>query len=222
MKTFIGVAISNELYNIKFPNRDASFLRNGFALSQIDGEGVRAMERQQEMASKEAYAEHLLKQVAKHTGANFHDLRNDAHQELRTERIENALHFDISQGDDDVGMTQTISSGVQAEAQTTSSGVQAEAQTSSPGVQANVRPKTTSSGTQSSTRVEESETKTKRIKTKERGSQATEYRSEEIEQLRHASELEKQTLIEQHTQNVERTRQQVMAEADTSHHRKTE
>ena len=127
---------------------------------------------------------------------------------MRTERVENALHFDISQGDDDVGMTQT-----------TSSGVQAEAQTSSSGVQANVKPKTTSSGTQSSTRMEESETQTRRVKTKERGSQATEDRSEEIEQLRRASELKKQALIEQHTQNVERIRQQVMAEAETSHHR---
>ena len=131
------------------------------------------MERQQEMASKEAYKEHILNQVAKNAGANFH-VRNDAHQELRTERVENALHFDISQGDDDVGMTQTTSSGVQA----------------------NVRPKNTSSGTQSTTRMEESETQTRKIKTKERGSQATEDRSEEIEQLRHASELEKQALID--------------------------
>ena len=94
--------------------------------------------------------------MLKQNGANFHDLRNDAHQELRTERVENALHFHISQDDDDVGMTQTTPSGVQAEAQTSSSGVQAEAQTSSSGVQVNVRPTTTSSGTQSSTRVEES------------------------------------------------------------------
>ena len=196
----IGVAVSDKLYNINFPNRIASFLRNGFILSQVDGEGMRAMEMQQEMSSKEAYKEHIFKQMAKNTGANSHDLRNDARQELRTERVENALHFDISQGDDDVGMTQTTSSGVQA----------------------NVRPKNTSSGTQSTTRMEESETQTRRIKTKERGSQATEDRSEEKEQLRHASELEKQALIEQHTQNVERIRQQVMAEAETSHHRKKE
>ena len=167
----IGVAVSDKLYNTKFPNRHASFLRNGFILSQLDGEGMRAMERQQEIASKEAFEKSLSKQIAKNTSANFHDSRHDAHQELRTERVENALHFDISQGDDDVGMTQT-----------TSSGVQAEAQTSSSGVQANMRPKTTSSGTQSTTRMEESETQTRRIKTKERGSQATEDRSDEIEQ----------------------------------------
>ena len=38
-----------------------SFLRNGFVLSQLDGEGMRAMERQQEQASKESYNEHVLK-----------------------------------------------------------------------------------------------------------------------------------------------------------------
>ena len=73
---------------------------------------------------------------------------------MRTERIENALHFDISPGNDDVGMTQTTSSGVQAEAQTSPSGVQAEAQTTSSGVQVNARPKTTPPGTQSTNRVE--------------------------------------------------------------------
>ena len=50
----IGVAVSDKLYNIKFPNRDATFLRNGFVLSQLDGEGMRQMQIQQEQASKEA------------------------------------------------------------------------------------------------------------------------------------------------------------------------
>ena len=40
----IGVAASDGLGNIRFPNRDASFLRNGFVLSQLDGEGMRQME----------------------------------------------------------------------------------------------------------------------------------------------------------------------------------
>ena len=57
----IGVAASDGLENIRFPNRDASFLRNGFVLSQLDGEGMRQMEKQQEMVSKESYKEHLLK-----------------------------------------------------------------------------------------------------------------------------------------------------------------
>ena len=66
-------------------------------------------------------------------------------------------------------MTQTISSGVQAEAQTSSSGVQAEAQTSSSGVQVNVVPTTTSSGAQSSTtRMEESETQTRYVRQKKK------------------------------------------------------
>ena len=42
----IGVAVSDKLYNIKFPNRDATFLRNGFVLSQLDGEGMRQMQIQ--------------------------------------------------------------------------------------------------------------------------------------------------------------------------------
>ena len=48
----IGVAVSDQLYNIKFPNRDATFLRNGVVLSQLDGEGMRQMQIQQEQASK--------------------------------------------------------------------------------------------------------------------------------------------------------------------------
>ena len=86
----INVAVSDKLYNIKIPNRDATFLRNGFVLSQLDGEGMRQMERQQEIASKESYKEHLSKQIATNTGANIHDLRNYSHQELRTDRVNQA------------------------------------------------------------------------------------------------------------------------------------
>ena len=57
----INVTVSDELYYTEFPNRDASFLRNGFILSQLDGEGMRAMERQQEIASKQAFKESSLK-----------------------------------------------------------------------------------------------------------------------------------------------------------------
>ena len=135
----ITVAVSDKISNAKFPNRDSSFLRNGYVMSQLDGEGARTMERQQEIASKEPHKEHLLKEIAKNTGANINDLRNDAPQEMRAERVDNAVHFDISQ--DDVPMTQTT-------------GIQANPQTDSTEVQAN--PQTTSSGTQSSkTRMDE-------------------------------------------------------------------
>ena len=43
----IGVAVPDGPEQIKFPNRNAQFLRNGFVLSQLDGEGVRIMEDQQ-------------------------------------------------------------------------------------------------------------------------------------------------------------------------------
>ena len=97
----INMAVPDGLEHIKSPNRNAQCLRNGFVSSQLDGEGMGAMERQQEQASKEPFKEHLLKQIAKHTGANIHDLRNHSHQELLAERVETALHFDIARGDGD-------------------------------------------------------------------------------------------------------------------------
>ena len=57
---------------------------------------------------------------------------------------------------------------------------------------------------------------------KDKGNQATEDRSEEIEQLRQASELEKQALIAQREQNIERVRQQAMAQGEAEHSRQKE
>ena len=120
------------------------------------------------------------------------------------------MHFDIPQGYD-VDVTMTASTGVQAKVQTDSTEVQA-------------KPQTTSSGTQPpKTKMDEfGGTQTTITKTKDKGNQATEGRSEEIEQLRQANEIEKQALIYQHEQNVERVRQQVMAEGEAEHSRKKE
>ena len=106
----IDVAVSYGLDNIRFPNRDASFLRNGFVLSQLDGEGMRQMEKQQEIASKESYKEHLLKEIAKNTGSNIHDLRNDNHDDMRKERIDRAVNSNVPEqyamSQDDASMSQ--------------------------------------------------------------------------------------------------------------------
>ena len=48
----IGVAFSDGLGTIKFPNRDAKFLRGGFVLSQLDGEGMRIMENNKKWQAK--------------------------------------------------------------------------------------------------------------------------------------------------------------------------
>ena len=48
----IGVAKSDGLGNIKFPDRGAEFLREGFILSQLDGEGVRPMQLRTARTSK--------------------------------------------------------------------------------------------------------------------------------------------------------------------------
>ena len=97
----IGVAVSDKLYNIKFPNRDATFLRNGFVLSQLDGEGMRQMQQQQEMAAKEAFKETLLKRIAKNTGANMHDLRSESSSQSRRERINRAVYYNMADGDEE-------------------------------------------------------------------------------------------------------------------------
>ena len=44
------------------------------------------MEKQQEMACKQALNNSLLKEIAIHTGSNLSGLRNDSHQEMRDER----------------------------------------------------------------------------------------------------------------------------------------
>ena len=72
---------------LNFLNRDAKFIREGFVMSQLDGEGMRQMEKQQEIASKQAFKENLLKYIAINTGANLSGLRSEPHQELRTDRI---------------------------------------------------------------------------------------------------------------------------------------
>ena len=109
----IGVAVSDKLYNIKFPNRDAKFLREGFVLSQLDGEGMRQMEKQQEMASKEAYKEHLLRQAAVNNDDNIshRSFRTANESDLTEQRItdmlgnNNAEFYDII--DTNEGSTQT-------------------------------------------------------------------------------------------------------------------
>ena len=66
----IGVAVSDGLENVKFPNRNATFLRNGFILSQLDGEGARIMEDQQKRHIKEVYMDSALRSLASEHGSD--------------------------------------------------------------------------------------------------------------------------------------------------------
>ena len=61
----IGVADSDGLEHIKFPNRNASFMRNGCVLSQLDWEGMRAMEMQQQRHIKEVNMDSAKKNISK-------------------------------------------------------------------------------------------------------------------------------------------------------------
>ena len=68
----IGVAAPGGLEQIKFPNRNATvfFLRNGFVLSQRDGEGMRIMEDQQKRHIKEVYMDSASRSWASEHGAD--------------------------------------------------------------------------------------------------------------------------------------------------------
>ena len=80
----IGVAVSDGLEHIKFRNRDASFLRDGFVLNHLYGDGMRAMEMQQQRHIKEVYTDSALKPLAS-------DPDNESisffHSKVRTHKI---------------------------------------------------------------------------------------------------------------------------------------
>ena len=78
----INVAVPDGLEHIKFPNHDAAFLRNGFVLSQLDGEGMRAMELQQ-LRHKEVYMDSALKPLASDPGN--HSVSNVSFKSARTQ-----------------------------------------------------------------------------------------------------------------------------------------
>ena len=116
----IGVAVSDELENIKPPNRNATFLRNGFVLSQLDGEGMRVMEDQQQRHIKEVYTDSALRSLASERGSdsvsNF-SFKSAHTQNTQTERInamitENvnarkAEYYDLSGNELDTAKLQT-------------------------------------------------------------------------------------------------------------------
>ena len=66
----IGFAVSDGLEQIKFPNRNAQFLRNGFVLSRLDGEGARVMEDQQQRHIKEVYVDSALRSLSSERGSD--------------------------------------------------------------------------------------------------------------------------------------------------------
>ena len=88
-----GVASPDGLEQIKFPNRDAEFIRYGFILSQLDGEGMRQIQlQQQERKQRNIFKKkHLLKQASDTTGVNISDLRHSSNAETQTNRINNML-----------------------------------------------------------------------------------------------------------------------------------
>merc|ERR1711966_123002 len=79
-------------------------------LSQLDGEGMRAMQLQEEQAMKESLKDHLLKQTSQETGVNISDLRTPSDAKKRNIRINNMLRT-TGTGDNDVNGIPTADSG---------------------------------------------------------------------------------------------------------------
>ena len=79
---------SDGLENLKCPNGDASFLRNGFILSQLDGKGMRIIVQQQQMHIKESVKENLSKQAAITKRAGISNLRHSSNAETKTDKIQ--------------------------------------------------------------------------------------------------------------------------------------
>ena len=74
------------------------FLRNGFIVSQLDGEGQRIMDQQRQMHIKEPVKENLLKHTAATKRVNVSALRNSSNVETQTNRINNMLRPTVTQG----------------------------------------------------------------------------------------------------------------------------
>ena len=93
------------------------FLRNGFILSQLDGEGMRVMEQQQQRHMKEVYTDSAFKPLASNLdneSISNSSFKNAYTQDLQTQRIkeiitrannsrkanDNAEYYELSPGDD--------------------------------------------------------------------------------------------------------------------------
>ena len=56
--------IETEPNTINYPDRTATFVRNSFELSQLDGEGMREMEQQQAQQMAEVAKENAIRNLA--------------------------------------------------------------------------------------------------------------------------------------------------------------
>jgi coproporphyrinogen III oxidase-like Fe-S oxidoreductase len=73
----------NELINyietnndkIKMPDRRAKFIRNSFYLSQLDGEGMRRQEEQEQLKDKELDKELMIKRFAEDFGLQLQAIK---------------------------------------------------------------------------------------------------------------------------------------------------
>ncbi len=107
---------TNDPDRIKYPDRRAKLLRNGFELSQLDGEGMRDLEDQQLMSMKFQAQQNILNQMARDHGVPISELQGVQQRQDTRQRVERMTsqtqtqtpqHFEISQDDDEEMDTST-------------------------------------------------------------------------------------------------------------------
>ena len=80
--------IETEPNTIKYPDRTATFVRNSFELSQLDGEGMREMEQQQSQQMAEVAKEHAIRNLAKSSDVPHADLSEAAKAATRIQGVQ--------------------------------------------------------------------------------------------------------------------------------------
>ena len=83
--------IETEPNTIKYPDRTATFVRNSFELSQLDGEGMREMEQQQAQQMAEVAKENAIRNLSKHSDVPHADLSEKAKAATRGQSVQTML-----------------------------------------------------------------------------------------------------------------------------------
>ena len=108
----VGVAVPDGLEQIKFPtNRNAQFLRNGFVLSQLDGEGMGVMEDQQKRHIKDMCMGSAFKPLASELGndsASNVSFKSAHTQNTQTERINEMITQSVKDKKEMLKLSATI------------------------------------------------------------------------------------------------------------------
>ena len=119
---------------IKYPDRTATFVRNSFELSQLDGEGMREMEEQQARQMAEVAKEHAIRDLARNSNVSHVALSEQAKALTRNASIQALIQPTSSDQGTQRGGT-TLERGTQRGGTTLEKGTQRGGTTTDKGTQ---------------------------------------------------------------------------------------